>query len=138
MRRNSLIAVSIVLAIVLAGVLYARARYGAINIPLKAEPHVSTSTAESLADFSLPQGFSMHVFAKDIPGARVMALDPAGTLLVSQPSQGQIVALTDSDGDGLAEKRSAVITRLGGPHGLAFDCASGQCTLYIAEEDAVL
>jgi hypothetical protein len=42
---------------------------------------------------------SPSLFAKGL-GNRVMALDPAGTLLVSIPSHGKVVALPDQDRDG--------------------------------------
>ena len=48
----------------------------------------------------LPKGFTISVFAAHVPGARVLALDPGGTLLVSLTSQGRVVALPDKNGDG--------------------------------------
>ena len=43
-------------------------------------------------------GICLSVFATHFPGARVLALDPEGTLLVSLTSQGQVVALPDKNG----------------------------------------
>ena len=41
----------------------------------------------------LPPDFSIGIFASGLPGARVLALDPGGNLLVSLTSQGRVVAL---------------------------------------------
>ena len=70
--------------------------------------------------FTVPSGFQVSTFAKDVPNARVLALDPSGTLLVSEPSQGKIVALIDADNDGVSEKKVTVVEGLNLPHGLAF------------------
>jgi hypothetical protein len=43
----------------------------------------------------LPPGFVIGIFARGLPGARVLALDPAGNLLVSLTSQGRVVALPE-------------------------------------------
>ena len=83
---------------------------------------------------TLPPGFQIGVFASGFPGARFMAVDPAGTLLLSMPGEGRVVALPDRDGDGRAD---AVVTVVGGldrPHGLAF---RGDM-LYVAETGRVL
>lgn len=138
MRRSSLFAVLGVLILVLLGVLYFKAKIGAINIPDSTTISTdATSSVQGLAEFSLPEGLSMHVFAQNVPNARVMIYDPKGTIVVSEPSQGQVVALTDTNNDGVADQKRVVVSGLKGPHGLAFDCASGPCTLYIAEENAV-
>jgi glucose/arabinose dehydrogenase len=94
-------------------------------------PHQAEAQEPRIA---LPPGFRIGVFASDLPGARFMAVDPAGTLLLSIPSQGRVVALPDRDRDGRAD---AVVTVVGGldqPHGLAF---RGNM-LYVAETGRVL
>jgi glucose/arabinose dehydrogenase len=84
----------------------------------------------------LARGFSLSLFAKGLGNPRVMALDPSGTLLVSIPARGSIVALPDQDRDGVADRSVTVIDGLKRPHGMAFRCAP-DCKLYIAEEDEV-
>lgn len=87
----------------------------------------------------LPDGFSIYVYAKNLPNARVMAYDPAGRIIVSQPSQGTVTAVTDENGDGSAENNIIVISGLNNPHGMAFKCDDPdqptKCRLYIAESD---
>jgi glucose/arabinose dehydrogenase len=75
---------------------------------------------------SIPDGYSISIFAKDLGDPRDLILDPTGSLLVSIPSQGRVVAIFDG----------TVETVLGGldrPHGLAFEGTK----LYVAETDGV-
>ena len=43
----------------------------------------------SSLSLKLPPGFAISIFAQNLPGARVLALDPDGNLLVSLTSQGR-------------------------------------------------
>jgi len=74
----------------------------------------------SSARLELPPGFAFSVFAKNLPGARVLALDPAGNLLLSLTSQGKVVALPDKNQAGVADAAVTVLENLNQPHGLAF------------------
>ncbi len=58
-----------------------------------AEPAVNPASIP----LKLPPGFTLSVFAAHVPGARVLALDPEGTLLVSLTRQGKVVALPDKN-----------------------------------------
>lgn len=82
---------------------------------------------------SLPNGFSLSTFAQDLKGPRVLLFDSQGTLLVSMPSAGEIVALPDRNHDGSSDLPVIVANGLHEPHGLAFQ--NGQ--LYVAETDQV-
>jgi glucose/arabinose dehydrogenase len=84
----------------------------------------------------LAPGFSLSVFARDLGKPRVLVLDRNGTLLVSIPSSGTILALPDRDRDGAADGPVTVAQGLNRPHGLAFRCAP-DCKLYVAQEDRV-
>ena len=54
--------------------------------------------AESVLDrLSLPPGFSVNVFARDLGGVRVLAAAPDGTVYASVPSAGRILRLRDAD-----------------------------------------
>ncbi|MBI4062441.1 sorbosone dehydrogenase family protein [Candidatus Gottesmanbacteria bacterium] len=83
--------------------------------------------AKNLTDFplTLPDGFSISIFAQGLGNPRVLAWDPNGTLLASVPSQGKVVALTDP--------QVTVASGLNRPHGIAFLGS----TLYIAETNQV-
>src|SRR3989344_4947018 len=87
----------------------------------------------------LPEDFAISIFAEEVPGARVMAFDPNGVMLVSLTGSGQVVALPDNDYDGVANERVTVASGLQQPHGLAFHCGTGErCRLYIAEANQVV
>ena len=83
----------------------------------------------------LPPGFSIEVFAKDLPGARVMALDHNANLWVTQTSQNKITQLFVGNGKSGRQE----YTRFGEgkdfrrPHGIVFN----RNKLYLAEEDRV-
>ncbi len=77
--------------------------------------------------FTVPEGFSLDIYSADVPGARVMLRGPGGAILVSQPSEGKVSAVSHTGAV------TTVIEGLIGPHGLAFVGSD----LYIAEENAV-
>ena len=77
----------------------------------------ATPAVAPLADLRVPPGFSITVFASDLPGARMMAISPEGVLHVARRSD--VVALPDLDRDGRAEPR-VVLTGLTNAHTLAF------------------
>jgi glucose/arabinose dehydrogenase len=85
----------------------------------------------------LPPGFSISLFARDLPGARVLTLDPDGNLLVSLTSQGKVMALPDKDGNGVADHAVTVLDGLNKPHGLAFG-PGDEPRLYVAETHQVM
>jgi len=99
----------------------------------------------SSLSFSLPEGFEAHVFARDIPGARVMTRDPKGTLVVSLLDSGRVVALPNLDSDQKADRTITVLDNLNNPHGLLFLCSDtgfesvdqDDCTLFVAESHRV-
>lgn len=86
---------------------------------------------------SVADGFAINVFAQDLKGPRVLAIDPSGRIVVSIPSSGQVVALEDSDGDGVSENKVVVASNLNRPHGLLFYCSEQSCQLYVAELNQV-
>jgi glucose/arabinose dehydrogenase len=134
-KSFSIILILITLGL-LSGFIYLKTTFKSFNVPFTAP----VSSAEPLP-FNVPDGFKISVFASGVENARVLAVDPTGTLLVSQPSEGKVVALPDADGDGVADKIVTVADGLNKPHGIAFKCNDVNnpyvCTLYIAETDQV-
>jgi glucose/arabinose dehydrogenase len=82
----------------------------------------------------LPAGFRIGVFARELGHPRFLAVDPGGTLLVSVPRSGRVLALPDADGDGRADRAVTVLEGADLPHGLAFH----QGALYVAETGRVV
>ncbi|MGC4175731.1 PQQ-dependent sugar dehydrogenase [Demequina sp.] len=82
----------------------------------------------------LPQGWTAEVWAS-IPGARIAAWDPNGSLLVSNGKGGTVTRLTPTE-DGKAPKQEAIITGLNNPQGLGF-ALSGKY-LVVGEGDKIV
>lgn len=106
---------------------------------LTATPPPSPLPAGPEAPFSVPDGFRATIYARDIPSARVLVRDQAGTLLLSQNRDGKVVALPDKDTNGVADEVVTVLEGLREPHGLYVDCneSGGDCVLYVAETNAL-
>ena len=109
-------------ALVAAGLLV-----GCVGLPASDPP-------PELERLRVPPGFAIDVFARDLGPARILTLDRHGTLLVSVPRAGRVLALPDDDGDGRADRVIVVADNLDLPHGLAFH----QDALYVAETGRVL
>lgn len=86
-----------------------------------------------LADLVLPAGFKISVFARDLVGARFMAVSPEGVLVVARRRTHEVVALPDTDRDGRAEPQ-VILTGMPNAHSLAFHLGY----LYIATTPAVM
>jgi glucose/arabinose dehydrogenase len=81
-----------------------------------------------LLSVQAPQGFHVELFARGVEGPRaVLALDD-GTVLVSRPAMNDVVALRDTNGDGVADEMRTAVTSVERAHGLA---VRGD-TLYVA------
>lgn len=106
----------------------------ALSLPGK---NMASTFAGKGLPFSYPPEFELSVFAEGLDGPRVIAFDPAGTMLVSMPGAGRVVALPDHDGNGRADRIVTVAEGLDRPHGIAFRCDAAPCRLYIAETDQV-
>ena len=107
----------VVLLGILAGVLYLR---------LPRTLHVERLT--------VPDGFSIEVFAAGVDGARSMVLGDRGTLFVGTLGPGAVYAARDTDGDRRADAIDTIATDLHMPNGVAFRDGA----LYVAEVGRVL
>jgi len=93
------------------------------------------SVNETNLPLKLPAGFSISIFAKNLPGARVMAFDSFGNMWVSRTSEGAVTLLEIGE-DGKVQNQNDIFTGLRKPHGLAFD-PEHPGLLYIAEENKI-
>lgn len=85
------------------------------NVLRPAQRDASEARLQSL---SLPDGFSIEVFAEARPGARMMAVDDAGRVYLTQPDSGAVLMLHDADSDGRADAMQTVVSGLDGVHGI--------------------
>jgi len=106
---------------------------GLLALGLLAATLLGPAAAQGGPKLTVPPGFAIDVFADKVGSVRFMVIDPAGTLLVSEPSAGRVLALPDKNGDGKADSVQTVVTGLDQPHGLAFHDGA----LYIAETSRV-
>ena len=86
-----------------------------------------------LAQIQLPTGFSIEVFAEEVPGARSMAASPNGVLFVGTRGD-RIYASQDMDQDMVADRVQVLWQGLNTPNGVAFRDGS----LYVAEINRIL
>ncbi len=79
-----------------------------------------TPAATELAErIRLAPGFSIAVYASDLPGIRLLRFTEAGDLLASLPEGGSIVLLErDRNGDGRPDGRRELVGGLERPHGI--------------------
>jgi glucose/arabinose dehydrogenase len=124
--------VVIALLLVIAAGLYIYAKWViGINV---AQRSGDLDAAVLESRIKLPDGFSLSIFAADIPNARMLLLSRGGHLLVANPGLGKITLLErDIDRDGQADGRRLLIDGLNGPNGMDFHGS----WLYIAETDAI-
>ena len=147
-HRPRLIILGIILAMLLGGFFVVRQYLPAIRptfgpppdditeyLPEDSVPPQAPLLAENKTNFplKLPSGFRISIFAKDLPGARVMRFDRFGNMWVSRTGEGAVTLLEIDRETGKVTHQDDVFTGLSKPHGLAFDPENG-LTLYIAEE----
>ncbi|OPY30193.1 MAG: Glucose / Sorbosone dehydrogenase [Methanocella sp. PtaU1.Bin125] len=87
-----------------------------------------------LEKIRLPEGFSITIFAENVPNARAMAPGPNGTLFVGSRDAGSVYAVRDNDGNGKADEVVTIARNLRMPSGVAFRNGS----LYVAEISRIL
>jgi glucose/arabinose dehydrogenase len=88
-----------------------------------------------LETIKLPDGFSITVWAEDVPDARSLAMNTDGSLIFVGNRQGKnVYALKDTNGDGKADKKYVLADGLRMPNGVAFKNGD----LYVAEVSRIL
>lgn len=99
----------------------------------------SPGPSGELGFLTLSGNLSISVFAKDLKGPRVIAFDPMGRMLVSEPKEGKVMVLEDKDKNGVADGQRVVLQGLRLPHGLDFytDPKTKIVYLYVAETHQV-
>lgn len=87
----------------------------------------------NLDKIKLPPGFKINLFA-EVPNARSMCWGSKGTLFVGNRRGDKVFAVTDNDGNGVADKVYTIASGLNMPCGVAFKEGS----LYVAEVSRIL
>ncbi|HEY2344768.1 MAG TPA: PQQ-dependent sugar dehydrogenase [Xanthomonadaceae bacterium] len=98
-------------------------------------PAFAAPTAAQLAArLHVPPGFSVSLFADNVPNAREMAWGDHGTLFVGSSDAGKVYALRDANHDGRADSVQVIAGGLRTPVGVAFRDGA----LYVSAVDRIL
>ncbi len=81
------------------------------------EPEAIEPTPERVDGLSLPDGFSIDVFADDLGNPRMIEAADDGTVYVTRRKTGDVLMLKDEDGDGEADAQQ-VVAKKKGMHGI--------------------
>src|SRR5438876_5032307 len=92
------------------------------------------ASAVDLDKIKLPPGFTIAVYADNVPNARAMTLGKNGTLFVGSRSKGDVYAVVDTDGDQRADKVYTLARGLNMPVGVAYRNGS----LYVSAVNRIL
>ncbi|MDD5633640.1 MAG: sorbosone dehydrogenase family protein, partial [Methylococcales bacterium] len=68
----------------------------------------------------LPQGFTISVYADNVPNARSLALGDDGVVYIGTGSAGKVYAVQDNNKDGVADKHYVIASGLNMPNGVAY------------------
>lgn len=90
--------------------------------------------ADVLKQLHVPAGFSISVFADNLPNARSLALGDEGVVYVGTRQEGKVYAVQDSNGDGKADKSYTLATDLYMPNGVAYKDGA----LYVAQPHRII
>jgi glucose/arabinose dehydrogenase len=109
---------------------------GYANVPLAVPAANGGGAFGSSHTLVLRRGWRAEVWAR-VDAARFMAWSPEHELLVSEPADGKVVALTPGANAAQPPRVQVLVAGLRQPQGLAFDRLAGQEDLYIAESGEI-
>ena len=94
----------------------------------------SGSNQDVLKQLHLPKGFTISVYADNVPNARSLALGDDGVVYIGTGSAGKVYAVQDSNKDGIADKQYVVASGLNMPNGVAYKDEA----LYVGEISRII
>lgn len=83
-----------------------------------ARPETIPFNESLVSQLQMPRGFHIGVWAKNLGKPRMMAEHSDGTVFVPRPSEKDVVALRDRNGDGVADESQTVASNLQMVHGI--------------------
>ncbi|MEM7539997.1 MAG: PQQ-dependent sugar dehydrogenase [Pseudomonadota bacterium] len=95
---------------------------------------VLACAAPPIERLSLPPGFTISLYAEDVPSARQLAVSPSGVVYAGSRGAGNVYAIVDADGDHRADQVRTIARDLYMPSGVAFHGGA----LYVAEVNQIL
>jgi len=94
----------------------------------------SGNAQQVIEKLNVPDGFEVQAFAENVEGARSMVRSPGGVIYVGTRGEGNVYAITDSNGDFKADSVITIAKNLRSPNGVAFRNGN----LYVAEISRIL
>ena len=110
-----------------------RSLWSIVGFLLVVPPAYSASVLP-LNTIKLPPGFSISIYARDVPDARSMTLSPNGTLFVGTRKAGKVYAIRARDQARGADTVTTIALGLHMPNGVVFHDGA----LYVAEVNRIL
>ncbi|MGZ4969944.1 MAG: PQQ-dependent sugar dehydrogenase [Methylobacter sp.] len=92
------------------------------------------SHQDILKQLHVPAGFTLSIFADNLPNARSLALGDNGVVFVGTGAGDSVYAIQDSNNDGVADKQYIIANHLYMPNGVAYKNGS----LYVAEINRII
>lgn len=75
---------------------------------------------QTVEKINLPDGFSIDVYADNVPNARQLAIGANGTIYAGSRGEGSVYAITDENGDYKADQFYTIAENLRLPSGIAY------------------
>jgi glucose/arabinose dehydrogenase len=117
--KSAFITVSLCAAVALAWPAFAQRDaveiVGHVNKPSKLQP-----SEAQIKRLTVPDGFDVSVFARDLGNPRIIAVAGNGLVYVTRRETGDVLMLRDENGDGKADEQVVVASRPD-MHGIAID-----------------
>jgi glucose/arabinose dehydrogenase len=104
-----------------------------VRVDLEVPAFAATAPFDVPHTMMVPPGFGIRVVAR-VDKARFLALTPEGDLLVSRPSAGEVVRISDL---GATPMSTTIASGLTLPHDMVFADVGGTKYLYLSEHDRV-
>jgi len=83
------------------------------------KPALVEATPARQSALKVADGYAVNVFAQNLKNARMIAVAEDGGIYVTRREQGDVVRLTDKDGDGKADGPATVVLNRPETHGIA-------------------
>lgn len=93
-----------------------------------------SNAQENIQKLKVPAGFSVDIFANNVPNARQMAMGKNGIIYAGSRGEGKVYAIVDQDGDYKADHVYTIAKGLRMPSGIAYRDGS----LYVAAVSKIL
>jgi glucose/arabinose dehydrogenase len=121
LRRAVMIGPAVLLSIALQTPGQTAALPGQIVNPSTEVRPTGGSLGDNMPAFGVRAGYRVTLAADNFSAPpRFLETDGNGTVFVSVPNQGQVLALRDTDGDGVYDKRTVFLDKKPDVHGLCF------------------